>query len=849
MHWSGNKDRSSNSKDMRNVLILVFLCCCLSMTGTTYYIDPSGNNSNNGLAGYPWKTLSFACSKATASGDIIHVNAGSYIETAECVLAVGVSIEGAGTSSWIKSHYAPARNDNVSPHAAITLVSSAENTNGNQSISNIKLDGDALTGTIGITVWRRGNVIIHDCSIVDFFIQGVSIEGFSDPLTLSTRATGNQFYNNIVTNCGDVSETWNGGGMLQIGGTTGLLIHDNIFTHNSRTIGHCGNIIQCHPFHQGTKIYNNKFYKRDHENDEWNFIIEAWSTSGGFEIYGNEFWGSHCSIDCGVKNNLGIGNTKGTYNYSYFIHNNLFTTADGNSIPRTVAGTNSCIDIEGVENSDIRIYYNHIKNLPIFVVSDNGTGLAYTVSNIYVCYNIHENAGWYNGVWDEFNTFHNESGSTLTNVYWYNNVLIGNGVTISTGIKIYNNSGTITNFNIKNNIFTGCNNSSFLNISNTSAFNGLHIDNNILFNNSSGNPVISGSAISNYDFSNNLMSDPLFVSAYDFRLQPGSPAIEKGVYFAGLTTDYAGNTVKNPPSIGAYESGATAQSPTPAIPVYQGSVINNATPSLLEIAYDMSLADIAPVANSFTVQVNSVARTVSSVTVSGAMVKLTLANRVVAGDIITVSYIKPAANPIQTTSDGIAASISNQQVVNDCINSPPMVKIMNPSKGIKFARFSSVTIDAIASDPDGVVSKVEFYNSTVKLIELTSAPYTYTWKNVVAGKYTITAIATDNLNDTTVSSPVEFEVGSIAKNDINSEMVKLYPNPNNGHFSIEFINPMQNNQSEIIITDLAGKQVYHGPVLKDETLKQIDLSDSRSGIYVMMIKEKEILVTKKFIRK
>jgi hypothetical protein len=173
---------------------------------------------------------------------------------------------------------------------------------------------------------------------------------------------------------------------------------------------------------------------------------------------------------------------------------------------------------------------------------------------------------------------------------------------------------------------------------------------------------------------------------------------------------------------------------------------------------------------------------------------------------------------------------------------------MNPSKGIKFDQLSPVTIDAIASDPDGIVSKVEFYNGSVKLVELTSAPYAYTWKNVVAGKYTVTAIATDNLNDTTVSSPVEFEVGPTVRYDVNSDIVKLYPNPNNGNFSVEFLNPSQNDKSEIIITDLAGKLVYNGPVLKEEKLKQIDVSRSRPGVYVMMIKEKEILVTKKFIK-
>jgi hypothetical protein len=112
----------------------------------------------------------------------------------------------------------------------------------------------------------------------------------------------------------------------------------------------------------------------------------------------------------------------------------------------------------------------------------------------------------------------------------------------------------------------------------------------------------------------------------------------------------------------------------------------------------------------------------------------------------------------------------------------------------------------------------------------------------------ITAIATDNLNDTTISSPVEFVVGTPVKYDANSDIINLYPNPNDGHFSIKFINPLQNEKSQIIITDLAGKQVFNGPVAKEEILKQFDLSYAKSGIYVMMIKDKEILVTKKFIK-
>jgi uncharacterized repeat protein (TIGR02059 family) len=383
-----------------------------------------------------------------------------------------------------------------------------------------------------------------------------------------------------------------------------------------------------------------------------------------------------------------------------------------------------------------------------------------------------------------------------------------------------------------------------------------------------------------------------------------------------------------------------------ALPVYVSSAIQNATPNSLEMTYNINLTNIVPATSAFTVVVNSAGRSVSAVAVSGTKVQLTLTSRIFPGDIVTVSYTKPSSNPIQTSSGGVAASISNQPVTNNCINvaptviisspvtgsaftSPasitisadasdadgtvsqvefyngstklgtsltapytftwnnvaagtysltaiatdklnakttssaisvtvnnsrpnqnkrPFVKISNPRKGVSYGNISSIEINAVASDDDGTITKVEFYNGTTKLVELTSSPYTYTWKDVVRGNYTITAIATDNSNDTTISSPVEFVVGNNVKYDANSDIIKLYPNPNNGHFSIEFINPMENEKSEIVITDQTGKQVYSGPVLREEIVKQIDLPEGRAGIYVMMIKDKDIYVTKKFIK-
>jgi hypothetical protein len=200
---------------------------------------------------------------------------------------------------------------------------------------------------------------------------------------------------------------------------------------------------------------------------------------------------------------------------------------------------------------------------------------------------------------------------------------------------------------------------------------------------------------------------------------------------------------------------------------------------------------------------------------------------------------------VKTISSVITIFVNNE---TNPVNQPPVVTITNPSKGNKYENLSTITIEAIASDPDGTISKVELYNGINKLVELTSPPYSFTWKAVEAGSYLITAIATDNLNATTTSSPVEFVVGSNIKYDAHSEIINLYPNPNDGHFSIEFINPLQNEISEVVITDLAGKHVYNGPVSKEEIIKQIDLSYIKSGIYILMIIYKRIIVTKKFIK-
>ena len=85
-------------------------------------------------------------------------------------------------------------------------------------------------------------------------------------------------------------------------------------------------------------------------------------------------------------------------------------------------------------------------------------------------------------------------------------------------------------------------------------------------------------------------------------------------------------------------------------------------------------------------------------------------------------------------------------------NSLPSVTLTQPTDGATFAAPATVNLAAIASDGDGTVTKVEFFNGSTKLTEDTTAPYSFTWSGVPAGTYTLTARATDDLGATTTSA-------------------------------------------------------------------------------------------------
>lgn len=91
--------------------------------------------------------------------------------------------------------------------------------------------------------------------------------------------------------------------------------------------------------------------------------------------------------------------------------------------------------------------------------------------------------------------------------------------------------------------------------------------------------------------------------------------------------------------------------------------------------------------------------------------------------------------------------------------------------------------------------------------------------------------------DITDASEEELKrLGSATDKKLEMEEMKLYPNPNNGKFNLNFT---LNNKgdAEVVVYDMQGKQVYSEklPNFQGEYNKPIDISSNAKGIYFVKI--------------
>jgi endoglucanase Acf2 len=146
-------------------------------------------------------------------------------------------------------------------------------------------------------------------------------------------------------------------------------------------------------------------------------------------------------------------------------------------------------------------------------------------------------------------------------------------------------------------------------------------------------------------------------------------------------------------------------------------------------------------------------------------------------------------------------------LVTNTANALPTVSLITPADNATFTEGKPVSITANASDFDGTIQQVSFYQNDILISTDASAPYAATW-NPVAGNYALTAKATDNAAAISTSQTVNVTIAPVMICIETSSVAQQ------GTFSIGYKSTFETVGSnvyvtfELLDTDKAGVVAY-----------------------------------------
>lgn len=286
-------------------------------------------------------------------------------------------------------------------------------------------------------------------------------------------------------------------------------------------------------------------------------------------------------------------------------------------------------------------------------------------------------------------------------------------------------------------------------------------------------------------------------STGSFHLQAGSPAIDAATGdYPAVTADMDGQ-----PRTGVFDVGADEVSGAPVI----ARILNPVDVGYMA-ASDIPLLSITSPAD-------------KSILDGGAAISITANAISFDGSITKVEFFADGAKIGEDTSYPYSASWltidgvhtltaratddkgreSSTAMAIVTVNPPGMhVKITAPANAASFTAPAAITIDAQASDDSSTVSKLEFFNGSLKIGEDTSSPYSFTWTNVTAGNYALQVKATNSAGKTALSTPVNIlvnpaQAASFDITDNGGIITAQYPNTSKP--SEDFPSLIDNNKS------------------------------------------------------
>jgi hypothetical protein len=92
------------------------------------------------------------------------------------------------------------------------------------------------------------------------------------------------------------------------------------------------------------------------------------------------------------------------------------------------------------------------------------------------------------------------------------------------------------------------------------------------------------------------------------------------------------------------------------------------------------------------------------------------------------------------------------------LNVPPSVALIRPENGDVFAFRDPILTEARVSPGNNPVLRVDFFAGTNRIGQVAQFPYSFTWTNAGIGDHLLKAVATDNLQITATSPPINISV-------------------------------------------------------------------------------------------
>jgi hypothetical protein len=819
--------------------ILFSLLFQMNASAKNYYVNTTGNDSNDGLSKETaWKTVAKACSSVAADeGNVINLGAGKFIETVQITIPSGVSLVGSGSASTIiKVNFYFNMGVDVNPHTVTASNKFVIQMNGsNQTVQGFELDGQNRQCHGGIFARLMTNCIFADLYIHDFNYCGLWVP----------EAYNVEIQTCHIKHCSYGSMTNGDSGNLMFQDGNGLNIHDNFIEESgalSPDMGGYGMKSQWMVYGQGcttdpNKIYNLKIWNNTitvPQGGAWNngqapAITIEFLTGGPveMEVYNNTF-----------NNLISLPGFGDKIPIAGRIHNNIFNLGTGRYAYAIEAAA-----------SGLTIDHN---------VFDGGIyPIASFASSGPINQTIHHNI-----------FLNQQSGREVlllpspVNFKLYNNTFLDN-----TGVAGFLMSWAapmpLTNPDIRNNIFTSTNGT------NRDIFKG-NVTGGTVSNNCFYHVISKGS--------NTIITNPVLTLTGNkpdpyFQLKSMSNCINAGAEIAGITDGFTGTA----PDLGAFENGQAAWTVGPAGNYSVTGVTVSPISATISINATTQLtANIVPAnATNRNITWSSSNTAIATINSTGVVAGLAAGNititattadgAIIATSAITVSF---TAGPTNIALNKYSRS-SSYQTANPTINGNDgstttrwSANSGNSNEWWKVDLGNSATISRteITWEKNGLYKyKIETSTDDISWVVKVNKTSNTSSAQIITDLFSDTAryvrISITGFPSGSWASLLEFKVygsfvnpatGISSKDKQIISSLQVYPNPATKFITIDFGAYLSSQKATVTLTDLTGKVVYMSNVSDISTL-HLSTSKFTKGVYLLNVTTESEHFNKKLI--